>query len=141
MEPNTKIGREHKLLRNHSGFTFLEMVMVIILLGILIAIAVPVYQAQILVSKESVLKHNLAVIRERPDQYKADRGTYPTAVQELVDRRYLREIPEDPMTDNNLWEEIYEDYNPEEPEAELGIYDVRSFSTRTSMNGEPYSDW
>jgi general secretion pathway protein G len=59
----------------------------------------------------------------------------------LVDRGYLREIPEDPMTSNNQWEEIYEDYDPEEPEAELGIWDVRSYSTGTSTNGEPYSDW
>ena len=141
MERSTKTGRKHTSLRSDSGFTFLEMVMVIILLGILIAIAVPVYQAQVLMSKESVLKHNLAIIRERLDQYKADRGTYPAALQELVERGYFREIPEDPMTETNQWEEIYEDYNPDEPEEELGIYDVRSLSAGTSTHGEPYSDW
>ena len=141
MGQNTRTGKRQRQLRNRSGFTFLELVMVITMLGILIAIAVPVYQAQILASKESVLKHNLAIIRERLDQYKADRGNYPTFLQELVERGYLRELPEDPMSGTHEWEEIYQDYNPDEPEEELGIYDVRSFFIGTSMHGELYSEW
>jgi general secretion pathway protein G len=141
MERNTKTGRKRRYLRNGSGFTFLELVMVITMLGILISIAVPVYQAQVRISKESVLEHNLAIIRERLDQYKADRGNYPTSLQELVERGYLREIPKDPITERHEWEEIYEDYNPDDPEGELGIYDVRSFSTHAGTSGELYSEW
>lgn len=129
------------LLKKASGFTFIEMVMVITLLGILIAIAVPVYQAQVVVSKESVLAHNLAILRERLDQFKADRGKYPTSLQELVEKRYLRELPKDPMTGSHEWEEIYEDYNPDEPESELGIFDVRSFSGAPSLSGDLYNEW
>ena len=124
-----------------TGFTFIEMVMVITLIAVLATIAIPIYQAQILASKEAVLKHNLAIIRERLDQYKADKGNYPDFLEELVERGYLREIPEDPMTETNEWEPIYEDFDPEEPEEELGIYDVRSLSSEVGTNGVPYSEW
>ena len=126
---------------SRSGFTFIEMVMVIMLLGILLAIAVPVYRAQILASKESVLKHNLALIRERLDQYKADKGKYPPSLEDLVSAGYFREIPEDPMTESREWEEIYSDYNPDNPDEEPGIEDVRSQSPETGSDGRPYSEW
>lgn len=115
--------------------------MVITLVAILASIAVPVYQAQVLASKEAVLKHNLAMIRERFDQFKADKGKYPTSIEELVEGGYLREIPEDPMTETNEWELIYEDYDPDQPDEELGINDVRSLSPNTGTNGLPYSEW
>jgi general secretion pathway protein G len=127
--------------RNEEAFTFIEMVIVIVMLGILLGIAVPIYQAQIRASKESVLKHNLAVIRERLDQFKADRNKYPASLTELVDNGYLREIPEDPMTSSNEWEEIHGDYDPNEPDAEPGIEDVRSRSTDIGVDGRPYSEW
>lgn len=127
--------------RRSGGFTFIEMVIVIVMLGILLGIAVPIYQAQIRASKESVLKHNLAIVRERLDQYKADRGRYPSSLEELVENGYLREIPEDPMTGTNEWEEIYEDYDPDEPDAEPGIYDVRSQSADLGVDGRAYSEW
>lgn len=124
-----------------SGFTFIEMVMVMVVMGILLGIAIPIYRAQVVASKEGVLKHNLATIRERLDQYKADRNKYPTSLQELVDAGYLREIPEDPMTDSTEWEEVYADYDPNEPDAEPGIEDVRSQSAETGVDGRPYSEW
>ena len=115
--------------------------MVMVVMGILLAIAVPIYQAQILASKESVLKHNLATIRERLDQYKADRNKYPSSLQELVEAKYLREIPEDPMTGTAEWDEVFTDYDPNEPDAEPGIQDVHSKSTETGIDGRPYSEW
>jgi general secretion pathway protein G len=124
-----------------SGFTFIEMVMVVVVMGILLAIAVPVYQAQVLASRESVLKHNLAIIRERLDQYKADRSKYPSSLQELVEAKYLREIPEDPMTGTSEWEEVHEDFDPDDPDAEPGIIDVRSQSGETGSDGRAYSEW
>jgi len=132
-------GSVDRLERN--GFTFIEMVMVVTLVAILAAIAVPVYRAQILTSKEAVLTHNLAIIRERLDQFHADRGKYPTSLTELVENDYLREIPEDPMTESHVWEEIYEEYDPEEPDMEPGIYDIRSFSGAQGINGVPYNEW
>lgn len=117
------------------------MVIVIVMLGILLGIAVPVYQAQLRVSKESVLKHNLAILRERLDQFKADRNKYPASLDELVEGGYLREIPEDPMTSQRAWEEIFTDYDPNEPDAEPGVYDVKSQSAELGTDGRPYSEW
>lgn len=125
----------------NRGFTFVELVMVITLLGILISIAIPVYRAQVLASKESVLEHNLATLRDRIDQYRADRDEYPPSLESLVDAKYLRELPLDPMTDSNQWEEIFAEYDPEEPDQEPGVYDVRSLSNRISSDGRPYSEW
>lgn len=138
MVPNTATGRNG---RSNAGFTFIEMVMVISLIAILVAIAVPVYQAQILTSKEAVLKHNLVTIRERLDQFKADRGVYPYTLEELVEAGYLREIPEDPISQSTEWELIYEDFDPDEPDAELGIFDVRSLSPDFGIDGTPYNEW
>lgn len=124
-----------------TGFTFIEMVIVIVVMGVLLGIAIPVYQSQVRTTKESVLKHNLAILRERLDQYKADRNKYPSGLQELVEGGYLREIPEDPMTGTREWEEIYSDYDPDEPDAEPGIHDIKSQSSEVGSNGTPYNEW
>jgi general secretion pathway protein G len=124
-----------------GGFTFIEMVIVIVMLGILLGIAVPRYIAQIRISKEAVLEHNLATIRERLDQFKADRNKYPSSLQELVEAGYLREIPEDPIAETQEWEEVFTDFDPNEPDAEPGIYDVKSTSPETGTDGRPYNEW
>lgn len=124
-----------------GGFTFIEMVIVIVMLSILMAIAVPVYLAQLRSTREGVLKNNLATMRERLDQYRADRNKYPSSLQELVDGGYLRSLPEDPMTGANEWEEVYSDYDPNEPDAEPGIFDIHSRSAETGSDGRPYSEW
>ena len=129
------------MIGRSRGFTFVELVMVITLLAILISIAIPVYRAQIIASKESVLEHNLATIRDRIDQYKADRDEYPPTLEALVEGKYLRELPLDPITDNNQWEEVFAEYDPERPDQEPGVYDVRSYSNRVGSDGRPYSEW
>ncbi len=134
MGPSTVTGR-------HRAFTFIELVMVITLMGILIAIAIPVYRAQVLASKESVLEHNLAILRDRIDQYKADRDEYPASLGALVDSGYLRELPLDPITEGNQWEEIFAEYDPERPDQEPGVYDARSLSNRIGSDGRPYTEW
>ena len=115
--------------------------MVITLMGILIAIAIPVYRAQVLASKESVLEHNLAILRDRIDQYKADRDEYPASLGALVDSGYLRELPLDPITEGNQWEEIFAEYDPERPDQEPGVYDARSLSNRIGSDGRLYNEW
>ena len=137
MERNTVTGKGVIA----SGFTFIEMVMVIVVIGILLGIAIPVYKAQVRSSKEAVLKHNLAILRERLDQFRADRNKYPSSLQDLVQGGYLREIPEDPMTGAEEWEEVFTDFDPNEPEAEPGIHDVRSRSEESGSDGKSYSEW
>ena len=117
------------------------MVIVIVMLSILVAIALPYYNNQVRMTKEGVLKHNLAVMRERLDQYRADRNKYPNSLSELVDGGYMKELPEDPMTGLHEWEEVYSDYDPNEPDAEPGIEDVKSRSAELGSDGRPYSEW
>lgn len=124
-----------------AGFSFIEMVLVLLVLGVLFGIALPRYQAQITKAKEAVLEHNLAVLRERLDQYRADRDQYPEALAELVVAGYLREVPEDPMTGSILWEEIRDEYDPLFPNAPAGVSDVRSRSEEIGSDGRPYREW
>ncbi len=127
--------------KREGGFSFLEMVLVLLVLGVLFGIALPRYQAQITKAKEAVLEHNLAVLRDRLDQYRADRDQYPEALAELVVAGYLREVPEDPMTGSILWEEIRDDYDPLFPNAPAGVSDVRSRSEEIGSDGRPYREW
>ena len=124
-----------------AGFSFIEMVLVLLVLGVLFGIAVPRYQAQILKAKEAVLEHNLAVLRERLDQYRADHDEFPASLAELVVSGYLREIPEDPMTQSILWEEVRDGYDPLFPAASAGVSDVRSRSEEAGADGRPYREW
>ena len=124
-----------------AGFSFIEMVLVLLVLGILFAIAVPRYQAQIVKAKEAVLEHNLATLRERLDQYRADHDEFPANLADLVVSGYLREVPEDPMTQSILWEEVRDGYDPMFPDAPAGVSDVRSRSEEIGSDGRPYLEW
>jgi general secretion pathway protein G len=141
MERNIVIGKLFKSRAKADGFTFIEMVIVIVMLSILLAIAVPIYMAQVRITREGVLKNNLAIMRERLDQYRADRNKYPNSLQELVDGGYLREIPEDPVSGVAEWDEVFSDYDPNEPDAQPGIEDVHSQSAEIGTDGRPYSEW
>lgn len=127
--------------RQAEGFTLIELVMVITLLTILIGIAVPVYRTQVIMAKESALQHNLAVIRERIDQYKADKEKWPPSLQSLVEAGYFKDVPVDPMTKSNTWQEVMSEADPDRPDVEPGVQDVKSMSEEVGMNGRPYSEW
>lgn len=89
--------------RPHRGFTLVELVVVMALIGLLLSIAVPRYMASLERGREKVLAHNLAQLREAIDQYYGDRGAYPERLQDLVDQRYLRALPLNPMTEKVDW--------------------------------------
>lgn len=134
---------------NQAGFTIIELMIVVTLIGILAALALPNLIQTPRKTKEAVLKTNLHTMRDTLDQYHADRGTYPTSLEALVDEGYLREIPVDPIAGTNEWDVEYDEIDYEEPPAETdlpedgqpGIRDVHSTSEALSISGEPYSEW
>jgi general secretion pathway protein G len=130
-----------KLSRSRSGFTLIELMIVMAIVVILIATAIPHYQKSLTRAKESVLKNNLFTIRMMIDEYSYDKQKAPQTLQDLVQEGYLREVPRDPMTGNNSWHLIMEDASQATSPTEPGIFDVRSESDKVSLEGTPYSEW
>ena len=130
-----------------KGFTLVELMIVVTIIGILATIAVPSYKWSLIKAREAVLKENLYSIRTTIDQYYADQGKYPDSLQDLVnkDKRYLSNLPRDPFTKNEDWGTK----PPEQPtdEAATGkkesgnVADVYSLSDLVGTNGIPYRDW
>ena len=128
--------------RRQFGFTLIELMIVMAIVVILIGIAVPYYQKSILRAKESVLRNNLFTLRQVIDEYSYDRQKAPQSLEDLVTDGYLRNVPVDPMTgSNSTWVKIMEDPNTSASQNEPGIFDVRSGSDKTSLDGTPYSEF
>ena len=124
------------------GFTLLEMMIVMAIVSILVSIAVPLYQKSILRSKESVLRNNLFTMRTVIDEYTYDKQKAPQSLEDLVNDGYLRTVPLDPMTGSSqTWKVIMEDAMTSVNQTEPGIFDIKSGSDKTSLEGTPYSDW
>src|SRR5204862_812318 len=112
-----------------SGFTMIELLIVMAVITILVSIAVPFYQKSIIRSKESVLRNNLFTLRTVIDEYTMDKGKAPQTLQELVSEGYLRTVPLDPMTGSDQsWKTIIEDAMTSVNQTEPAIFDVRSGS-------------
>ena len=107
-----------------TGFSLIEMMIVLTIIGILISMAVPMYQKSILRAKESVLKNNLFTMRTVIDEYTYDKGKAPQALQDLVSDGYLRQIPVDPITASSTsWKIIMEEATSGGTQTEQGIWD------------------
>jgi general secretion pathway protein G len=115
---------------------------VMALIVVLAGIAMASYRNSVTLAQEAVLREDLFRMRDAIDQYYADKNKYPSTLEALVSDGYLRAVPEDPFTRSNAtWQEV-----PAEPDAnsvssEPGVYNVRSGSDKTSMQGTPYSEW
>lgn len=124
-----------------AGFTLLEMITVVAIMSILVAIALPNYKVAITQSREAVLREDLYRFRDLIDQYYADKGKYPEALETLVADGYMRRLPVDPMTHAANWEVVPAEPDPEKPDEQPGIYDVHSASDQVSLSGTPYNEW
>ena len=139
----TRIGNRLRERRGaESGFTMIELMIVMAIVVILISISVPLYQKALLRAKESVLRNNLFTIRTVIDEYTYDKAKAPQTLQDLVTEGYLREVPIDPIVGNNTsWRLIMEDAMSSVNQTEPGLFDVKSGSDARSLEGTPYSDW
>jgi general secretion pathway protein G len=128
--------------RDRRGFTFVELMVVITIIVILVSMAIPVYQKSIIRTKESVLKNNLFTLRTVIDNYTYDKQKAPQSLQDLVTEGYLRVVPADPITGSNqTWRTIPEDAPQAVSQSEPGIFDVRSGSDKTGLDGTSYAEW
>ncbi len=128
--------------RVESGFTLIELLIVLSLIVILATMGMTQYQNSVTHSREAVLKEDLFRLRDAIDQYYADKGQYPSTLDALVSEHYLRAIPDDPLTrSNSTWQTVPAEPDPNNPTAEAGVYDVKSGSDGSALDGTKYSDW
>ncbi len=130
------------LKRAQQGFTLIELMVVMAIISVLLAIALPIYQKSIIRAKESVLRNNLFTLQSMIDEYTIDKQKAPESLQDLVSEGYLRQIPQDPMTGSNqTWKVIMEDTPVGGSTNPPGIFDVKSGSDKIGLDGTAYSDW
>jgi general secretion pathway protein G len=128
--------------RRERGWTLIEMVVVISMIVMLAGLAMAGYRNAVTRTQEAVLKEDLFRMRDAIDQYYADKGHYPQDLQSMVTDGYLRSVPEDPFTRSaDTWQVIQAEPDPNKTSELPGIYDVKSGSDRTSLEGKPYSEW
>jgi general secretion pathway protein G len=125
-----------------TGFTLVELLIVISLISILAAMGLVQYRNSVVSSKEAVLHTDLFRMRDAIDQYYADKGKYPSSLDALVSDGYLRKLPEDPITkSSDTWTTVPAEADPSNPSAEPGVYDVKSGAPGTGLDGTSYTDW
>jgi general secretion pathway protein G len=136
-------GRFRPRIQNgDQGFTMIELLVVLSLIVILATMGMTQYRSSIILSREAVLKEDLFRMRDALDQYYADKGQYPTTLEALVSDGYMRKIPDDPFTKSNTtWQSIPAEPDPNNPAAEPGVYDIKSGSDQTALDGTKYADW
>ena len=125
-----------------GGFTLIELLVVVAIVGILAGVVVGQYQRSIVKAKEAVLKENLFRTRSAINQYFADKGRYPYDLQALVDDKYLRDLPVDPITgSSDTWDVEFAQMDDTDISIEPGISDLHSGAPGTALDGSAFGDW
>jgi general secretion pathway protein G len=125
--------------RSERGFTFMELLIVMVIIAILAAVAIPQYVTSLKRAKEVTLQQNLWVMRNAIDQYTTDKEKPPTSLQELVSNRYLRDIPKDPVCPECPWNELPAE--TDDLNVGGGIGNVKSTAEGTDSNGKAFSEY
>lgn len=136
MERSTVIGR----IRQNRGFTLLELMIAMFIVIILLSVALPTYQRSVQYAKETVLKENLWQMRKAIDQYASDKGKYPPSIEALIEGKYLREMPIDPILEAAEWEPVMGE-DPLNPDSGDGLKDVKSKADGQDSEGKAYKDY
>ena len=119
------------------GFTLIELLVVLAIIGSLLTIVAPRFFQQIDRGKEAVLRENLYALRSSIDKYYSDKRSYPPSLESLVQERYLRQVPRDPVTDRTDTWMLVQSADPHAP----GVVDVKSGSTGQALDGSRYGEW
>ncbi|MEQ6341165.1 MAG: prepilin-type N-terminal cleavage/methylation domain-containing protein [Gammaproteobacteria bacterium] len=121
------------IVHKEQGFTLVELMVVLVLIVTLASLAAPLVTNSIQRGREAVLKEDLLVMRKAIDDYYSDTGNYPEDIKQLMEKRYLRKIPVDPLTErSDTWREVRDD---------AGIIDIKSGADGKAANDESYSEW
>ena len=127
--------------RDNQGFTLIEMLIVVSIIGILLSLAIPSYRQSLVRAREAVLKENLYTLRQTIEQFTLDKQRPPQALDELIAEGYLRSLPRDITGSPDTWEVEYSDLAVSPEQTVSGIGDVRSGSAAVSTEGTPYNTW
>jgi len=128
--------------RDARGFTLIELMVVLSIIVILASLGLVQYRYSIVHSQEAVLHDDLTKLRDAIDQYYADKNQYPESLDALVSDGYIRALPKDPFTKSETsWQTVPSEPDPANPSAQPGVYDVKSGSDGTALDGTRYSDW
>ncbi|HQT31212.1 MAG TPA: prepilin-type N-terminal cleavage/methylation domain-containing protein [Thiobacillus sp.] len=125
------------------GFTLVELMVVMAIIALLLALALPRYFNHLESSRETILKQDLVVMRDAIDKFHGDRGRYPNSLDELVSERYLRALPVDPITErSDTWQVVAPVFDGADAGGEAGeLYDVKSGAPGAARDGSAYADW
>jgi general secretion pathway protein G len=119
------------------GFTLIELLVVLGIVALMLTLAVPRYFPSVDTAKETLLAENLRNLRQTLDNYYGDTGRYPDSLEQLVEKKYLRSLPLDPLTNSSTsWVLV-----PPEDGSKGGVYNIKSGAPGTDRNGKPYADW